>query len=340
MFNPFASNTQENYTDLKDLFKETNKSEEKNVYLKDYVREWVEEKRMNVKPATIRVYKNRVYNHILPYFGNIRLAEITRKGILDLQKKIATNVSANTANEVLKTIKALLRDAKRDELVEKDVSVGILPVKERRELRARESYHRALSVEEQKYFIQELKNDYYYPFIALMLQTGMRQGEVSALTADDLDFKNKVIHVHRTMTFGEDNRIAPGDSPKTYTSNRDIPMNKAIQKILSKVDCNVDGPIFKSITGKYVTNSVVNRSIKRTLERLELKGISIPTITSHALRDTFATRYAEQHRDEGGDLETLKELLGHANLTMTADLYVHVLDDTKHQGMAKLNIRT
>lgn len=70
---------------------------------------------------------------------------------------------------------------------------------------------------------------------------------------------------------------------------------------------------------------------------LDKKGIHIERFTSHAFRDTFATNYARARADEGGDLETLKELLGHANLSITADLYVHVLGDSKVKGMKRLD---
>ena len=85
-------------------------------------------------------------------------------------------------------------------------------------------------------------------------------------------------------------------------------------------------------------NACVNRAIRETLQKLKDEvGVEIEHFTSHALRDTFATNRVRAHKDEGGDLETLKVILGHAKLAITADLYVHVLDDTKIAGIKKMD---
>lgn len=68
------------------------------------------------------------------------------------------------------------------------------------------------------------------------------------------------------------------------------------------------------------------------LERLHKQGIEIERFTHHAFRDTFATRYIE----EGGNMKTLQMILGHSSLAMTADLYTHVLSDTKQQEMKQI----
>ena len=70
------------------------------------------------------------------------------------------------------------------------------------------------------------------------------------------------------------------------------------------------------------------------LKRLEKAGKPIDHLSAHALRDTFATRYIES----GGELQTLKTILGHSSLAMTADLYSHVLPNTKQQEMDNLKI--
>ena len=99
-----------------------------------------------------------------------------------------------------------------------------------------------------------------------------------------------------------------------------------------------DSPIFKAPRGGLVQNACVNRAIREALKKLkEEDGVEIENFTSHALCDTFATNWVRAHQDEGGDLETLKVILGHAKLAITADLYVHVLDDTKIAGMKKMD---
>ena len=92
--------------------------------------------------------------------------------------------------------------------------------------------------------------------------------------------------------------------------------------------------VFSSLSGEIVNNHAVNRAIRSTLKQLERKGKPMEHFTAHALRDTFATRYIEQ----GGNPQTLKTILGHSSLSMTMDLYSHVLPDTKQKEMNQLKI--
>ena len=131
-------------------------------------------------------------------------------------------------------------------------------------------------------------------------------------------------------------------TPKSESGKRDIPMNETIKKILhlQKRKCkivSIDGKsrnVFLSPYGKEIVQCNINLVIRRALDRLDEKGTHIEHFTAHALRDTFATRYIEQ----GGNMQTLKTILGHASLAMTADLYSHVLPDTKQKEMATIDI--
>jgi integrase len=122
-------------------------------------------------------------------------------------------------------------------------------------------------------------------------------------------------------------------------------MNEAIKKVLQmqheKVTMlygdiyarKLDNKVFPGSNGaQAIASATVGYSITSVLKRLSKKGIEIERFTHHAFRDTFATRYIE----EGGNMQTLKNLLGHNSLAMTADLYSHVLLDTKQQEMQQV----
>ena len=96
--------------------------------------------------------------------------------------------------------------------------------------------------------------------------------------------------------------------------------------------CNSN--IFSAVFGGLVHNHAINRAIEDTVKKLNDKGVVIEHFTAHGLRDTFATRYIEQ----GGSPQTLKTILGHNSLSMTMDLYAHVLPNTKQEEMDKLKI--
>ena len=261
-----------------------------------------------------------------------------RREILSFQKDISEKLAITTCNGVMRTLKIVLHDAVHDDIIIKSPADGIKALKEIK--KATETYHRALSEQEQKNFMQEMAKDYYYEFVSLLLCTGMRIGEAAALTWSDIDYKQNVIHVTKTVTFNEDSTVSIG-SPKSKAGKRDIPLNDTIKGVLldqRKKLGNVlpmnENRIFTSVYGGIVHNHAINRAISAALTRLEKQGKPVDHFTAHALRDTFATRYIEQ----GGNPQTLKTILGHSSLAMTMDLYSHVLPNTKQKEMDNLKI--
>ncbi len=260
------------------------------------------------------------------------MQQIERREILALQKDIAEHLSVSTCNTALKMLKVVLNDAVQDAVIDKNPADGIKALKDT-DAKATETYHRALTEQEQKDFMQEMAKDYYYEFVAFLLCTGMRSGETAALTWDNIDYRQNVIHIIKTVTFNEDGTATIG-SPKSEAGKRDIPLNDTIRDILSRQRkkqgsiVRIENRVFTAVYGGIVHNHAVNRAISGALGRLEDQGKPIGYFTAHALRDTFATWYIEQ----GGNPQTLKTILGHSSLAMTMDLYSHVMPNTKQKG--------
>lgn len=314
------------------------------ITLDEYFEEWLEGKRNSTKGNSLKTYKSYYYKHISPRLGNKKVQKIERREVLKLQNEVSQQLSVSACNMVLKVLKIVLNDAMNDEVISKNPASGVKALKDAG-IKATDSYHRALTQEEQSAFMAELKNDYYYEFIALLITTGMRQGEAAALTWFDIDHKQNVIHVTKTVTRDEEGKVKIGDSPKSEAGERDIPMNDTIKEILKaqkKKNAMLQGAnvmqfnnrIFSTVYGSIINSHSINRAITNTLERLEEKGTHIEHFTAHALRDTFATRYIEQ----GGNMQTLKTILGHGSLAMTMDLYAHVLPNTKQEEMNNIKI--
>ena len=132
-----------------------------------------------------------------------------------------------------------------------------------------------------------------------------------------------------------------GDSPKTIAGVRDIPLNDDIKAILKMQRDKMNGVypigcklVFVSVYGNMITNPTINLAIKKAIERMRAKGYDIPHFTCHSLRHTFATRAYEN----GVDFQTLKGIMGHESLNMTADLYAHTTDETRQAAMNKIKI--
>lgn len=313
-------------------------TDNRNLTLDQYFAEWLAGKRNGTKGNTLKTYKSYYYKHISPRIGGRKVQQIERREILNLQKDISESLAVTTCNGVMRTLKVVLNDAVHDDIIVKSPADGIKALKEAD--KATETYHRALTEQEQKDVMQEMAKDYYYEFVSLLLCTGMRIGEAAALAWSDIDYKQNVIHVTKTVTFNEDGTVNIG-SPKSEAGKRDIPLNETIKGVLSsqrKKLGNIlpmnDNRVFASVYGGIVHNHAINRAISDALARLEEQGKPIEHFTAHALRDTFATRYIEQ----GGSPQTLKTILGHSSLAMTMDLYSHVLPNTKQKEMDNLKI--
>ena len=166
-----------------------------------------------------------------------------------------------------------------------------------------------------------------------MIQTGIRVGEMGALNQFDVDSREMMLHINKTVTRDEVGAYSIGNTPKTDAGNRDIPLTQqALDSIRAQKALNrlvfgnvVFDTIFRSAEGELIREYQVNREIKRICKRA-----GIEKFTCHAFRATFATRFIEQRPQ---DYKVLSEILGHSNIKITLNLYTHVMKDSKIEAM-------
>ena len=313
----------------------------RNLTLDKYYEEWKKGREGTVKGNTALNIDCRYKKHIKPALGHRKLVDIEKREIVMLQQELAKKQKASTVNITIVQLKSILNDAIADGIIVRSPAAGIKPLKV--DSKATDTYHRALTEEEQKLFMQEAKKEWLYELLALLICTGMRVGEATALTWQDIDYKNNVIHVTKTISRTSKGEYIVG-TPKSDSSIRDIPMTAAIKEILwdqkqkqDMVHGNVvkmSQSVFENLYGGMVFNASVNTAITNTLKRINKDKEIIEHFSAHALRDTFATRYIEQ----GGSPQVLKTILGHSSLAMTMDLYSHVLPNKKQQEMDSIKI--
>ena len=207
---------------------------------------------------------------------------------------------------------------------------------------ARETIHRELTEREIEKFFTAAKGCYYYMAFRFLLNTGTRVGECIALQWKDIDRNNNIIHIRRTITKDRAGKWIVGEAAKTKTSKRDIPMNETVKRIIDyqwnlyRALNGIVSPfdfVFPNRSGGHADENSLLNSMRYILEKCN-KGAEIPIkhFSAHAFRDTFASRAIRA----GVPPNTLKEILGHASLSMTMDLYVHVSQGDKRQAMEKL----
>jgi integrase len=301
---------------------------------KTWLLDWLEN---YIKPSTkMRTYE-RYYGicalHIIPSLGNYKLAEIS---VMDLKKfitalltngnhKTGKGLSANFVNTVISVLQNSLKTAHL---------IGLTPEYVANKIKRPKTSQKQVdcfTLGEQKkieqYVLHSPKDKLFG--VVLCLYTGLRIGELLALTWSDIDFGKGLLFVSKACHDSSDgcNHIRIIDSPKTVHSRRVIPLPKQILPLLKnfkkRSNCEYiiadgDMPIFV-------------HSYQRTLELL-LKKLGIAHKGFHSLRHTFATRALEC----GMDVKTLSELLGHKNATVTLNRYAHSLLEHKTDMMNRL----
>lgn len=307
------------------------------VTLDRYYLEFERGREGTVKESTA-MQTGAVYKRISKAIGGMKVREIERRQVQKLQDDFKAVYTTSTVNDTISLLSCIMKQAVNDGIINRNPCAGIRRLK-RTEPPARETIHRALTIDETERFFAaaRARNSFYYGLFAFLLNTGCRIGEAGALTRADIDYNAGVIHIRRTVTRSGGGEII-GDSPKTKTSKRDIPITAATREILQRQELqnrdvfgdipDIGKPIFRTLNGEILLPA----SIKRELFAAQ-KAAGIERFTVHAFRDTFATRALES----GMKPQTLKEILGHSSFAMTMDLYAHTMEETKRAEMDLLH---
>lgn len=309
--------------------------EKKKVTLNEWFRTWIEEyKRNRVKIGTYTSYDKYYHSVVEERLGHKSVSEIRGEHIQKLYNDLVKEGYALSSIKIVSAVlNGCLQQALRNGLIERNpVKLAELPRQKEK------SVKQAMTKEQQALFMEYAKESYLYNFFAVMLRTGMRNGEMRGLKYTDIDKKSKVIHVQRTLKYIEGQGYIE-DTPKTRTSKRDIPLTAATLQLLDaqrkywgfKVE-KMDRYLFCNEKGEPLSRERVQAEIDRTIKRIRAAGYDFPRITPHIFRHTFATRAIEA----GMQPQVLKTILGHSSLAMTMDLYSHVLPDTKAEEMEKI----
>jgi integrase len=288
----------------------------KEVKISEIMKLWKEDKRQYVKKSSYSAYMLLIENHLLPAFGDKIVV-----GEADIQafvfRKLDEGLSHKTIKDILIVLKMVLKFGVKNKLTEyQQFDIQFPTEREKQEIEV-------LSKMNQKKIMNYIQEHFTFKNLGIYicLSAGIRIGEICALTWEDIDTDNGIIHIRKTIQriyiVEENSRHTELilDKPKTKNSIRDIPMNRDLLKMLK--------PIRKIVNSSFyvLTNDVKPtepRTYRNYYKKL-MKELEIPELKFHGLRHSFATRCIESKCD----YKTVSVILGHSNISTTLNLYVH-----------------
>lgn len=298
---------------------------------------WMSNNRIRLKGGTINKYQSLIDSHITPALGLVRITELDSTRInCFLESKLSNGkldgsggLAPSYVRSIMLVINAALKFAVSEQYCLPLRTPVCKPSIPKSELTI-------LSMAEQQHLEKSLLLEFNCTCagILISLYTGLRIGEICALTWDDVDLKNMVIHVRHTIArikaeanpYGA-STILVLDTPKTKASIRDIPISTLLLPILHKLRAISSRGYLLSGNDLFVKPRTFEYRYHKILDKY-----NIPSVNFHALRHTFATRCVEA----GVDVKSLSEILGHANVSITLNTYVHSSMEMKRNQLEKL----
>lgn len=276
-----------------------------------------------LKPATVSNYRWVLNRHVLPHLGRQRLVALSPQHVRALLLAVSeTGSSARTVQLSRAVLRSMLADAERDQLVHRNVAALVKgPRVEREEVVP-------WSADEAGRFLTSLEGDRMRPLFAVGVALGLRKGELLALRWQDVDLDAEVLRVRATVQrLGKGVGLVTG-APKTAKSRRTLPLPRVLvatlrdHRVVQEREREAaawwhdSGLVFTTKKGTMIEPRNLNRFLDEAIARAGLRRIRF-----HDLRHTCASLLLAQ----GVSPRVVMEVLGHSQMSMTTDLYGHVM---------------
>jgi integrase len=300
------------------------------ITVKDWIEQYLELYEGHWRETTRKTRKTRLYNHIIPALGNYKLQKLTRAQYQAFINKELETLKESTVKGIHGLFMTIINKAVEHGIIDRNKFQGISISKGNEEEKVK-----FLTKEEVQKLLMVAKTFEFDEYMAvfILLRTGLRKGELLALTWDDIDFDNKL------MTINKNRNHLGIFPPKTKKSNRVISMDNKLTKELKRFQ--LWQAKNKLQFGRYQFNNyvMVDRygvpyhewKINRILSDMAEKA-NLGKFGPHALRHTHAVMLLES----GVDIKTVSDRLGHTKINMTADVYLHVSRKQEDEAVLKL----
>ena len=288
---------------------------------------WLLYKKHKIKESTYLNYNYIINTYLNKKFAKKRLSYFLDYDMNEFIDSLEKNLSNKTVRDIVLVLKSILKFAERKYNTNFKLDLITMPSSEKTELQV---FNEKEIKKLEKICIKS--EDIRDIGILIAIYTGMRIGEICALKWEHIDLNKKLINVKQTLqrVYVEKKKtkviITP---PKTKTSERKIPIPQILYDELKRQSVNYSKQAYVTtgLEDKYIEPRSFQYVYKKALETCEVKYRNF-----HCLRHTFATRCIRA----GMDIKSLSEVLGHADVNITLNRYVHSSYDSKKKFMEKL----
>lgn len=301
-----------------------------------WYKQWIDlyKKPKGLTEKSLKMYDEKFNGYIRPAIGHMKL-----KDVKDVHLQRILNSQAGRSASHVKKIRMVLQEmfkrARQSRLIPYDPAELLeLPT-------VKQGRRRSITEEERAAILAVAERHRAGLWILTLLYTGMRPGETAALTWSDVDFDHNEIHVHAAKESG--NRTIKG--PKTASGVRDIPIHAALLPRLLAARGKPFSLVFPTKAGTVQNESSMRRMWNSFRTELDLQlgaktkdgkiveSVVADDLTPYCLRHTFCTDLQRA----GVPINNAKELMGHADIQTTANIYTHRDNTTLHSSIALLD---
>lgn len=312
------------------------KNSNKGNNFKKIAEEWFAANSPQWKQSSIVKYSNILKLYLLPVFSSLPVTEISRNDVVDFSSKLLAEggrsgkpLSPKTVISILSVLKNIMEYAKRIKGME---VADISAISIRQVQKPMRIFSKSEQIKLNRYLYENLKLTNLG--ILVCLYTGLRIGEICALKWEDVSFDEQFIYVRQTLqrlqTFdgGKQKTVIVISRPKSDCSVRRVPVPDELFELLKINYKTKDAFLLTGLPDGYIEPRTLQYHFGRVLQKCGIENANF-----HALRHTFATRCVEL----GFDVKSLSEILGHANVNITLNRYVHPSMELKQKNMNMLS---